>query len=56
MTLEESDLKFDDLSSPSFSAQRRAKIKAAVFSLECHERASERMRLRVGDRSTAAGR
>jgi 2-methylcitrate dehydratase len=50
MTMDELDVKFDALSSPSFSAERRAKIKAAVLSLENVERVADVMRLCVGDR------
>jgi hypothetical protein len=50
MTMEELTIKFDALSSPSFTEARRAKIRGAVFGLEKMEKAAELMGLCVGDR------
>jgi 2-methylcitrate dehydratase len=50
MTLEELQIKFDALSSPSFSDERRQKIRLAVFALEKMPKVGELMGLCVGDR------
>jgi 2-methylcitrate dehydratase len=50
MTEDDLRVKFDALSSPSFSEKRRDQIRRAIFELEKSPRASELMALTVADR------
>ena len=49
MTQDELRIKFDALAAPSFSAERREKIRQSVFSLEKLEKVGNLMKLCVAD-------
>jgi 2-methylcitrate dehydratase len=52
MTMDELDVKFDALASPAFSAEKRARIKAAVLALDTAGRAADLIELCVADRQS----